>query len=166
MRWQISEGDLGPIALGAAVLGTGGGGNPYLGMLRMRELLRAGRRVEVVDPDELPDDAFVATAGGMGVPVVSSEKLPQGEEEAEAVRALEEHLGRRVDAIAPLEMGGSNSLVASPALLDTESRPYKVPHWKIETPSQKWWLRPSPAPRRSTEPSVPSSGSASPGRAG
>jgi DUF917 family protein len=117
---QIEEAELAPIALGAAVLGTGGGGNPYLGMLRMRELLRAGRRVRVVDPDELPGDALVATAGGMGAPVVSWEKLPQGEEEAEAVRALEEHLGRRVDAIAPLEMGGSNSLVALAvgALLD------------------------------------------------
>jgi DUF917 family protein len=48
----------------------------------------------------------------MGAPVVSWEKLPSGDEEAEAVRALEEHLGRKVDAIAPFEMGGSNSLVA------------------------------------------------------
>src|SRR5207253_10203912 len=84
----------------------------YLGLLRMLVLLRAGRGVDVLDPDELPDDALVVSAGGMGAPVVSWEKLPQGEEEAEAVRALEEHLGRRVDAIAPLEMGGSNSLVA------------------------------------------------------
>jgi DUF917 family protein len=112
MSWEIAEADLGPIATGAALLGTGGGGNPYLGTLRMRELLRAGGRVRVLDPDELADEALVVTAGGMGAPVISWEKLPQGEEEAEAVRALEEHLGRRVDAIAPLEMGGSNSLVA------------------------------------------------------
>lgn len=112
MSWEIVEADLHPIATGAAVLGTGGGGNPYLGMLRMRELLRAGLRVQVVEPDELADGAMVVSAGGMGAPVVSYEKIPQGEEEAEAVRALEEYLGRRVDAIAPLEMGGSNSLVA------------------------------------------------------
>jgi uncharacterized protein len=112
MSWEIVEADLGPIATGAALLGTGGGGNPYLGMLRMRELLRADRRVRVVDPDELADEALVVPAGGMGAPVISWEKLPQGEEEVEAVRALEEHLGQRVNAIAPLEMGGSNSLVA------------------------------------------------------
>jgi uncharacterized protein len=112
MSWEIAEGDLGRIATGAALLGTGGGGNPYLGMLRMRELLRAGRQVQVLDPDELADDALVVTAGGMGAPVISWEKLPRGEEEVDAVRALEEHLGRSVDAIAPLEMGGSNSLVA------------------------------------------------------
>jgi uncharacterized protein len=112
MSWEIAEADLAPIATGAALLGTGGGGNPYLGMLRMRQLLRAGRRVRALDPDELADGALVVAAGAMGAPVISWEKLPQGEEEAEAVRALEEHLGRKVDAIAPLEMGGSNSLVA------------------------------------------------------
>lgn len=112
MSWQIAETDLEPLAVGAAVLGTGGGGNPYLGMLRMRSILRAGGSVEVIDPDELADEALVVTAGGMGAPIVSWEKLPQGEEESEAVRALEEHLGRKADAIAPFEMGGSNSLVA------------------------------------------------------
>ena len=112
MSWEISEADLRPIATGAALLGTGGGGNPYLGLLRARELLRAGLRMRVLTPEELPGNALVVTAGGMGAPVVSWEKLPQGEEEAEAVRALEEHLGQKVEAIAPLEMGGSNSLVA------------------------------------------------------
>ncbi|HZR93700.1 MAG TPA: DUF917 domain-containing protein [Gaiellaceae bacterium] len=112
MSWEVAEAQLAPIATGAALLGTGGGGNPYLGLLRMRELLRRGRRVHVVAGDELADDALVVSAGGMGAPTVSWEKLPQGEEEADAVRALEQHLGRRVDAIAPLEMGGSNSLVA------------------------------------------------------
>jgi uncharacterized protein len=112
MSWEISEADLGPIATGAALLGTGGGGNPYLGLLRARELLRAGLRMRVLSPEELPGGALVVTAGGMGAPVVTWEKLPRGEEEADAVRALEEHLGRKVEAIAPLEMGGSNSLVA------------------------------------------------------
>jgi DUF917 family protein len=112
MSWEISEADLRPIATGAALLGTGGGGNPYLGLLRARELLRSGLRIQVLSPEELPEDALVVSAGGMGAPVVSWEKLPRGEEEADAVRALEEHLRRRVEVIAPLEMGGSNSLVA------------------------------------------------------
>jgi DUF917 family protein len=112
MSWEVSVSDLRPIATGAALLGTGGGGNPYLGLLRARELLRSGLRMQVLGPEELPDDALVVAAGGMGAPVVSWEKLPRGEEEADAVRALEEHLGRKAEAIAPLEMGGSNSLVA------------------------------------------------------
>jgi hypothetical protein len=110
--WEVREEDLEAIATGAAIMGTGGGGNPYLGMLRAREALRRGGRILVVDPDGLRDDALLVASGGMGSPVVAYEKLPQGEEEAEAVRALEEHLGRRVDAVAPLEMGGGNSLAA------------------------------------------------------
>jgi hypothetical protein len=112
MPWELTEDDLAPIATGEAVLGTGGGGNPYLGLLRARQLAAQGARFLVIDPDELDADALVCSAGGMGAPVVSYEKLPQGEEEVEAVRALERHLGRRFDAIAPMEMGGSNSMVA------------------------------------------------------
>ena len=112
MPWDLTEADLEPIAMGAAVLGTGGGGNPYLGWLRARLLSRQGTTIRVVDPDEVSDDAFVCAAGGMGAPVVTHEKLPRGDEETQAVRALENHLGRRFDVIAPLEMGGQNSMVA------------------------------------------------------
>lgn len=112
MPWELAESDLAPIATGAAVLGTGGGGNPYLGLLRARRLTEQGVRIRVVDPEELAEDALVCAAGGMGAPVITHEKLPRGDEEAQAVRALEHHLGRRFDAIAPLEMGGQNSMVA------------------------------------------------------
>ena len=36
----LQEADLLPLSIGAALLGTGGGGNPYVGMLRARELIR------------------------------------------------------------------------------------------------------------------------------
>ena len=38
--YVLTEDDLLPLSIGAAVLGTGGGGNPYIGMLRARELVR------------------------------------------------------------------------------------------------------------------------------
>jgi DUF917 family protein len=110
--WQIVESDLPAISIGAAILGTGGGGNPHLGMLRARELLREGRRIRVVDPEDLSDDDLVVVSGGMGSPTVSYEKLARGDEEAEAARALEGHLGQRFTAVAPLEMGGGNSMAA------------------------------------------------------
>ncbi len=110
--WQIAESDLPAISIGAAILGTGGGGNPYLGMLRVRELLRRGRRIRVIDPEDLHDSDLLVVSGAMGSPTVSYEKLARGDEEAEAVRALERHLGRRFTAVAPLEMGGGNSMAA------------------------------------------------------
>jgi DUF917 family protein len=48
----------------------------------------------------------------MGSPVINYEKLPRGDEEISALRALESVLGRPVDAVAPFEMGGGNSMAA------------------------------------------------------
>ena len=56
--FPIRESDLLPLSLGAAVLGTGGGGNPYIGMLRLRELLRAGYSVEVLPLEALKDVGY------------------------------------------------------------------------------------------------------------
>ncbi len=108
--WEISEQDLAPLSIGAGILGTGGGGNPYLGYLRARQHVRAGSRIEVIDPTEVRDTDLLVSTGGMGSPVISYEKIAQGEEETNAVRALEEYQGRRFDAIAPFEMGGGNSM--------------------------------------------------------
>lgn len=107
---EVVETDLLPISIGAGILGTGGGGNPYLGRLRVREVLRAGGHVAVIDPEEIEDDDLLVVVGGMGSPVVSYEKIAQGGEETAAARALEEHLGQKFDAIAPFEMGGGNSM--------------------------------------------------------
>ena len=38
--WQVTEKDLDSIAIGAGILGTGGGGNPYIGQLRARQAIR------------------------------------------------------------------------------------------------------------------------------
>lgn len=112
VMWELAEGDLEALATGAAILGAGGGGNPYLGRLRVQGSLRRGLRVRVMEPNDLQDDALVVSAGGMGAPLVSYEKIPQGDEESRAVSALAEHVGRPFDAVAPLEMGGGNSMVA------------------------------------------------------
>ena len=107
--WNVTEDDLASIEIGAGILGTGGGGNPYLGRLFARELLRAGRTISVVQPADVPDDALVTSVGGMGAPVISIERPPQGDEFRNALHALEQHLGRRIDYVVPGEIGGSNS---------------------------------------------------------
>ncbi len=111
MYWQITIDDLESIAIGAGILGTGGGGNPYLGKLRMREQLRAGRTAMVIAPADVRDDACVVSVFNMGAPTVGYERLPQGEEELRALRALQVHIGRKIDALVPGEIGGSNSVV-------------------------------------------------------
>src|ERR1700722_9499310 len=94
--YPIRESDLLPLALGAALLGTGGGGNPYIGMLRLRELLRAGHTVDVIPLEALRDDDFVGSVGGIGAPVVGVEKIKQGEECLRALPALGKPAGIKV----------------------------------------------------------------------
>jgi len=98
------------IEIGAAILGTGGGGNPYIGKLRCREQLKMGRKIPVIPLAELPDDALVVSLGGIGAPVVGVEKIEEGEECLRALRAIERELGVKVDALISAEIGGANSM--------------------------------------------------------
>lgn len=99
-----------PLALGAALLGTGGGGNPYIGMLRTRELLRKGARIDIMPLEALPDDAWVGEVGGIGAPVVGVEKIEEGGECHRAMMAVEEAAGVKMSAVISAEIGGANSM--------------------------------------------------------
>lgn len=110
MRTLLEE-DLRNMAVGAAVLGCGGGGNPHLGFLIAREVLRKGYAIRLADPDELPAAAPVAAVFGIGAPTVGVEKVRAGTESVQALRALERYTGQRYEAIAPIEVGGSNSML-------------------------------------------------------
>jgi DUF917 family protein len=104
----ITEADLDDLATGSWILGAGGGGQPYYSLLEMKALYRAGRRVQLMDPLALADDALVACVGQMGAPLVIQEKLTDGTVMAETIRMMERHLGRRFDAIMVWEVGGNN----------------------------------------------------------
>ena len=107
---EVTLAELDAIEIGAAILGTGGGGNPYIGKLRCREQLRMGRKIPVIPLDELADDALVVSLGGIGAPVVGVEKIEEGEECLRALRAVEEEFGQKVDALISAEIGGANSM--------------------------------------------------------
>jgi DUF917 family protein len=110
VSWRLDEDALASIVIGAGILGTGGGGNPYLGMLAARRLLRGGGEVRVLPLDEVPDDWRLCTVGGMGAPTVTVEKIPRGTETTGAVQALEAYVGHAMDAVIPAEIGGGNSI--------------------------------------------------------
>jgi len=108
-RRPILEAELEPLATGAWILGAGGGGDPYHALLNLRHLYRGDRSVTLMDPEDLDDDALVAVVSTMGAPLVGEERLTDPEVAALAVRQMEEHLGRRFDAVMSLEIGGSNA---------------------------------------------------------
>ncbi len=110
MRW-IDEKALEDIAMGAAVLGTGGGGDPYIGKLMAQQAIREHGPVRLIEVDELGDDDLVVPAAMMGAPTVMVEKLPRGDEVVKAFKALEAYLGTPVKAVMSIEAGGLNSTV-------------------------------------------------------
>ncbi|MXV92873.1 MAG: DUF917 domain-containing protein [Chloroflexi bacterium] len=108
---QVTLNDTEAIAIGAGILGTGGGGSTYLNRLRLdNELRRSGKSLPIIRADDVPDDALVCAVGGMGAPTVSNEKLQEGREIMRAVRAMEAHLRQPMHAIIIGEIGGGNAL--------------------------------------------------------
>lgn len=106
---SLGEHELDDLATGAAILGTGGGGDPYIGKLIAREAIREHGPVTIVEVDEVPDEALVVPSAVMGAPTVLVEKLPSGDETTVAFRALQERLGREIAYTIPIEVGGINS---------------------------------------------------------
>ena len=51
---------------GAAFLGTGGGGDPYVGKLMLKQVLNDGYDITVLDPAEFPDEALAVNILTMG----------------------------------------------------------------------------------------------------
>ncbi|MDP9358358.1 MAG: DUF917 domain-containing protein [Chloroflexota bacterium] len=106
---EVGVQQLEDIALGAAVLGTGGGGNPYIGKLMARGVIERRGPVRLIDPEELDDDALVVPSAMMGAPTVMVEKIPRGEEIVSAFKALQAYLGHSITATMSIEAGGLNS---------------------------------------------------------
>jgi DUF917 family protein len=103
--------DLEAVALGGAVYGTGGGGDPYLGKLLAQNTMRQHGPVRLIDVESLADDALVVSIAGIGAPTVLLEKMPNLEQVLNALAALESALGRRATAIMSAEVGGLNSTI-------------------------------------------------------
>ena len=107
--WEANEDNLESIAMGAGILGTGGGGNPYIGQLRARQAIRERGPVRILDPEELPEDSQVICVGGIGAPTVGIEKV-RDLQSLYALKAIEEFTGKKATALISNEIGGSNSV--------------------------------------------------------
>src|SRR6058998_3989808 len=116
----VSAAEIESLAIGAWILGTGGGGSPYLALLNLRKLYGEGKVVSLMDPADLADDDRVAVVSNMGAPLVGQERLTDPATIAQAVTMMEEVTGRRFRAIMSLEIGGGNALqpFMAAALLD------------------------------------------------
>ncbi len=110
MRY-IDLSNINDIALGAALLGAGGGGDPYIGKLVAMGAIEECGPVTLLSPEEVPDDALILPIAMMGAPTVLGEKAI-GEHEFETLFTLmNQYLGETVYAVMPMEAGGVNSML-------------------------------------------------------
>ncbi|WP_134702769.1 DUF917 domain-containing protein [Ammoniphilus sp. YIM 78166] len=140
MPTWIGEQEIEDLAVGAALLGTGGGGDPYLGKLMVQKFIRKNGPIQLLDPSEVPEDQWVIPTAMMGAPTIMVEKIPNGDEALKSLRLVEERLGKKAFATMPIECGGLNStipfVVASQAgipLVDADGMGRAFPELQMET---------------------------------
>ena len=99
------------IALGAALLGAGGGGDPYVGKLVAMGAVKECGPVTLLDPEEVPDDALLVPIAMMGAPTVLGEKGIGGGEYQTLYTMVSQFFGKKIYAFMPIEAGGVNSML-------------------------------------------------------
>jgi DUF917 family protein len=107
----IDEQTVEDLALGATLLGTGGGGDPRVGALMAQAAIREHGPVRVLSPDAVGDDGLVVPVAMIGAPTVIIERIPGGHELDLAMRGFEQLQHRPVIATMPIEAGGINSTI-------------------------------------------------------
>lgn len=108
---KFDAADMSDLAVGAALLGSGGGGDPHIGRLLAEQAIAGHGPVNVVPLSDVPDDATVFPIAMMGAPTVMHEKPPATGQAARTVTALATYLGEEPTHIACAEAGGVNSTI-------------------------------------------------------
>ncbi|GCD99158.1 DUF917 domain-containing protein [Embleya hyalina] len=108
---EITLEDVLDLTLGAGVLATGGGGEPFVPRLMVEEALRRHGPVPVVRPGELDPEGLLLPLAVFGAPTAFAEKFFNGSEALIALRALERQLGRKGVGVMPVEVGGGSTLL-------------------------------------------------------
>ena len=141
MRYLHIE-DIEFLAVGAAVLGAGGGGDPYLGKLMAIQAIKDKGPVQLLDVSELEDDDWVIPTAMMGAPSVLLEKLPNGREPENAFTITQEVLGHKARATMPIEAGGINSTIPSMWPPGWVFPWWTATVWGALSPKYPWFLFP------------------------
>ena len=108
---KIGIAEVEDIALGAALLGAGGGGDPYIGKLVAMGALKECGPVTLLDPQEVPDVALVVPIAMMGAPTILGEKAIGGGEYKTLYDTVSQFFGKPIYAFMPIEAGGVNSML-------------------------------------------------------
>lgn len=105
----LTTNDLHNLALGSAILGSGGGGDPsYDKMMAQWQFEKYGP-VKLLKVENLTPEDLVVPVAFMGAPLVGIEKLPSGKEFLKVITSIEKYIGKKATVLMPMEIGGGNA---------------------------------------------------------
>ena len=107
---QFTHEDIAPMAVGAAVLGAGGGGDSYLTEGMLTETIKANGPIEILPVEALSSDAAVLPLALVGAPYVVNEML-LGKPMLETVLTYSSEGQGAPTAVVTIEMAGLNALI-------------------------------------------------------
>ncbi len=105
----MNKQDLDALGVGAAILGSGGGGAPSYNKRLTEYCFSTYGIPKLILPSQLTEEDFVLPVAFMGAPLVALEKLPTGREFRAIVEGLEKKCGRKITALVAAEIGGANA---------------------------------------------------------
>ena len=117
----LTKQDVHDILLGAALLGTGGGGSLEEGLNVVDKAFAEGYEFRLADLDDLNADDLVGTPYSCGTVSPLSEaqqiefdKLPKSKDTAEvtAIKNIEKYFGKKLKGVVATELGGFNTALA------------------------------------------------------
>lgn len=118
---KLNKQELHDILLGAAIVGTGGGGSLKEGIELVDKAYDEGFEFMLAEINEIPDDALIGspyTCGSIGELTQEQQKaydaLPKITEakEVKAIKVLEDYLGKEFYGVIATELGGGNTAAA------------------------------------------------------
>lgn len=109
---HLTIADLEPLALGAAILGSGGGGSPSYHRLMTSYFIEEKGPVSLMSIENLKEDDLIVPIAFMGAPLVGLEKIASGKEFKVIIDQIEKAHKRKVTALVSAEIGGGNAFSA------------------------------------------------------
>lgn len=120
----LSEQEIEDFLTGAEILGTGGGGGRQWALAMLQSLKERGKRISIIDPKDLPEDALVVGAAGVGGGVEREVRekilrkfgeLPGMRDYMKRVSLAEKmmvgELGEEISAYLAFELGCGNTIL-------------------------------------------------------
>ncbi len=106
----INKNNIDALALGATLLGSGGGGDPLYQLAMAHHQLDQYGPVSLINVHDLQDEDLIVPLAFMGAPLAAIEKLPSGKEFPALLAMIEKVANKKIKALMPGEIGGANAL--------------------------------------------------------